>query len=117
VPGYFRADANPGTISWTGDTIHFDAVLTPLFGMPPSVFIDATFAMADGLTAGLLPASLTGLEGVPGAFSVQATGSLYYRGDGGQVSGTFIAVPEPSSAILLALGLIGCLIMRHGRRK
>ncbi len=117
VPGYFRATASPGTIAWTGDTIDFHAILTPLIGEPSSVVIDVVFA-GDGLTAGTLPASLAGLEGVPGQFSVQSQGSLYYRGDGGQVYGTAVAAPEPASAVLFLLGMVGCLFMgiRRNRR-
>ncbi len=109
VPGYFRADASPGTIAWTGDTIDFHTVLTPLIGEPSSVVIDALFAGADGLTAGALPTSLAGLEGVPGTFSVQSQGSLYYRGDGGQVYGTAVAAPEPASAVLFLIGAVVAL--------
>ncbi len=110
VPGYFRAFAEPGTISWTGDTIDFHAILTPLIGKPSSVVIDVFFAGADGLTAGTLPASLAGLEGVPGQFSVQSQGSLYYRGDGGQVYGTAVAAPEPASAVLFLIGAVIALV-------
>ncbi len=112
IPGYFRTDAGPGTISWTGDTIHFDAAYRPLFSSAPDVTIDVTFAV-DTLTAGSLPSSLAGLEGVSGTFSAHAQQSVNgYRGDGGDVFGSAVSAPEPSSALLLMFGLIGCILGR-----
>ncbi len=122
VPGYFRATVSPaiGTISWTGDTISFRATETaiPVHGNPPDIVIDVSFAGVDGLTAGSLPSSLAGLEGVPGAFHVQTFPSTAYRGDGGEVFGTAVAAPEPSSAILCLIGAVIALFtgIRRNRR-
>ncbi len=114
VPGYWHAEAGPGTITWAGDTIHFDVASTIPYGYPPSVTIDVTFT-AGQLTLGTLPSSLEGLEGIPGRFNATAQASLYYGGPGGQATGSCVSAPEPSTVLMLALGMIGCLIM--GRRR
>ncbi len=115
VPGYWQATASPGTITWDDDRIHFDVASTIPYGYPPSATIDVTFA-AGGLTPGTLPSSLEGLEGIPGHFAATAQASLYYGGPGGQATGSCVSAPEPSTVIMLALGMIGCVLVKLVRR-
>ncbi len=115
VPGYFRADVSPGTISWTGDTIRFNAAYSAFPGAAPDALADVRFP-AGGLTPGMLPASLAGLEGVMGQFHYQIIGTLDTRSSG-EIFGYAAMAPEPSTAVLLLLGIIGCVALGVRRRK
>ncbi len=116
VPGYFVAYAEPGTIAWTGDMVHFHSAAAVSFNAPPDVVVDATFSSGD-LTPGVLPSSLAGLEGITGTFSAHIVGSINTH-QSGDVYGVAVSAPEPTSALMLAIGLIGCVVMgiRRNRR-
>ncbi len=110
--GNWRASAQPGTITWTGNTISF-AASSGLPGQLPSVLVGMSFT-GSGLTPGLLPDSLAGLEGVVGNFHADIYPSVGgYRYGTGDVTGSFVAMPEPSSMVLMAIGVAGALFWRH----
>ncbi len=115
VPGYFTTAAGPGTVSWTGDTIRFHGEFVPFLNNPPADVIDATFA-AGLLTAGLLPSSLAGLEGIVGNFVANSQATIFFHGDTGFVTGSAVSAPEPSSAVLFGLG-IAVIILAYRRRR
>ncbi len=109
VPGYFAAWASPGTIAWTGDTIDFHAAYSVMPFEAPSVVVDAIFVGVYLGSASSFPSSLAGLEGVYGAFTAHETASIAVRSSG-DAWGTAVSAPEPASALLLAIGLIGAII-------
>ncbi len=111
VPGYFAAWASPGVISWTGDAIDFHAAYSVMPFTPPSVVVDAIFVGVDLGSASSLPSSLAGLEGVYGAFQAHETASIAVRSSG-DAWGTAVALPEPTSALMLAIGLVACILGR-----
>ncbi len=108
--GNWRASAQPGTITWTGNTISF-AASSGLPGQLPSVLVGVTFS-GSSLTPGLLPDSLSGLEGVVGNFHADIYPSVGgYRYGTGDVTGTCVAMPEPSSIVMLFSGTVGMMIL------
>ncbi len=113
VPGKFQFSAlgGPSTIIVGDHSISFHVAYSVLGGYPPDVVADVSFA-GGTLTPGMLPSSLAGLEGVTGTFSVQSQPGINYGGQRGFAIGSAVSASEPSSALLLVAGMIGCLVAK-----
>ncbi len=113
VPGKFQFSAlgGPSTIIVGDHSISFHVSYSVLGGYPPDVVADVSFA-GGTLTPGMLPSSLAGLEGVTGHFSVEAQPGINYGGQRGFAIGSAVSAPEPSSALLLVVGMIGCILAK-----
>jgi hypothetical protein len=68
-------------------------------------FLDTERAMTGSLTA-----DLGGIDGLP---TLGASGDIFTSGLGGTLIGQYEVVPEPSTAALAALGLIGLAARRR----
>ncbi len=115
TPGIsIRSQGPESTISWNGDDLEFHgvegSVTSSLY-----VTIDAIFPMAP-LTVGELPSSLALLHGIHGYFEAHRDGGVGYGGSSGIVYGSFVSSPEPSSVVMMALGIIGLTVLAKRSR-
>ncbi len=119
TPGYLSTGVGtypastqaPGVIHWHDDTISFDVTGVFAPGGHPYIAIDVSFS-GSSLTPGVLPQSLDGLEGIVGAFYVNADATYLFHGDSGSVYGQVVSAPAPSSFVLLILGIAGLVFYR-----
>ncbi len=120
APGYFSTGVgtypastqSPGIVRWHDDTISFDVTGVFAPGGHPYIAIDVSFS-GSSLTPGVLPQSLDGLEGIVGAFSVNADATYLFHGDSGSVYGQVVSAPAPSSFVLLIMGMVGLVFYRN----